>query len=61
MLYASTRKEVLQYLQGSTPVLAADYSSTRNGLRWYSCVNRRESPSEKGAYTLNQKSTMMDE
>ena len=61
MLYASTRNGLLQYLQWITPVLAVDYSSTRNRLRRYSCVNRRKSPFKKEAYTLNQKSTMMDE
>ena len=55
MLYASTRNGLLQYLQWITPVLAVDYSSTRNRLRRYSCVNRRKSPFKKEAYTLNQK------
>lgn len=59
--YTHTRNGLLQYLQWITPVLAVDYSSTRNRLRRYSCVNRRKSPFKKEAYTLNQKSTMMDE
>lgn len=59
--YVRTRNGLLQYLQWITPVLAVDYSSTRNRLRRYSCVNRRKSPFKKEAYTLNQKSTMMDE
>lgn len=59
--HMSTRDALRQYSQGITPVLAVDYSSTRNRLRRYSCVNRRKSPFKKEAYTLNQKSTMMDE
>lgn len=59
--HMSTRDALRQYLQWITPVLAVDYSSTRNRLRRYSCVNRRKSPFKKEAYTLNQKSTMMDE
>lgn len=59
--HMSTRDALLQYSQWITPVFAMDYSSTRNRLRRYSCVNRRKSPFKKEAYTLNQKSTMMDE
>lgn len=53
--YASTRNGLLQYLQWITPVLAVDYSSTRNRLRRYSCVNRRKSPFKKEAYTAKSK------
>ena len=74
--HMSTRDALRQYSQWITPVFAMDYSSicngllqylrwiyssTRNRLRRYSCVNRRKSPFKKEAYTLNQKSTMMDE
>ena len=59
--HMSTRDALRQYSQWITPVFAMDYSGTRNRLRRYSCVNRRKSPFKKEAYTLNQKSTMMDE
>ena len=57
-----TRDVLRQYSQWITPVfamdypvLAVDYSSTRNRLRRYSCVNRRKSPFKKEAYTAKSK------